>query len=273
MNTIMNLFFALLIAIPTVSNAESVYNRVLSKALFDGDNDKSIMTIEKGADVNKIEYYNFNRMPLSSIKILVENNYNLNDKSKGCVLINVMQKREIKDSFVETVDYLIKNGAPVNCVTDGGTTVLHKVSIKRNKEHDEYLKAYKLILDKTNQVNSWSTGGLLHKFKPLYVPIVQFNKEIFGLLIRKGADINGHTKAMIDESGKIVAKQGLTPLAGAVYLGDLELVKWVLSKGARINEVISGMSAIDYAHSRREDDIEMFLLEKGAKYKKYSKLN
>lgn len=259
------------------SMAESVYDRMLKESMWKADAVKIKQAIKKGADVNRVDYDRFSSLPLQSIKIFVNNGYKLNDEKKGCVIAKTMNRRDIDKSFLKAINYLIMKGANPNCEREGATT-LYDITNKRNKydKTGRYLKAYKMILSKSTQLNDWSA-----KADSVYVwlnkPIsrtIPSNKTLFKLLIDSGADVNGTTRTRQRFGREDWDDIGYSPLSAAVYMNSLDLVKLVLKKGAKINgEKEDSVTPIDYAHKFEYNDIEVYLLEKGGKYRKYSELN
>lgn len=260
----------------TFAKEKSVFDRVLWKALWNGDITKATMAVNKGAKVNNIELYKAAKIPLSSIKFLVENGYNLNGSKKHSILVKAINKRKIKDDYVKTIEYLIKKGANVNWQNRIGSTLLDLVTIRNNQK--EYLAAYKLILKNSKQINTWSDHGCIGKctkVKPLKEALI-LNLKLAKILINAGADVNAPLVwAKNRQTGSI--SQYYYALDRAAEIGDLDLVKLILNKGANINRGLNNpdvnLTAIDLAHRMKKDDVEMYLLEKGAKYKKYKELN
>ena len=64
------------------------------------------------------------------------------------------------------------------------------------------------------------------------------------------------------------------PIEFAIGYISLESIKLILNKGLDINKVYHGTdTAIDIAHYRNREEIELYLLENGVKYRKYKTLN
>ena len=285
------LILIFILIINNLSANETVFDRVLSKALWNADIKKASMAISRGADVDKIEYHNINKMPYESIKILLDNGYNLNDKQQGCILEKVMTKRDENDNFYKTISYMVAKGADTNCVdtTSTSITLLYHISRRVYKKqkyinNKAYQQAYKLILNKNNQVNkpsflmSGTWGNKRSKATSMHAAIISGKSEIFKSLINAGADVNQVSHIELRDFGNFPARTSYTPLTGAIYMNNIELVKLVLQKGAKKNQKIKDgassryYSAIDYAHNKGYDDIEMYLLENGAKYISHYKL-
>lgn len=268
------------------ANAESVHDRIFFKAIWSGDASAANEALKNGAKMTDMEYNNFARLPAQSIRLLIKSGYDLNNQNKGCVLSYLMQTRKLDNDFSETINFVIQNGANVNCVDSRsaasyrGQMVLFAASADRDGgdiEDARYLKAYKLLLAKSNQVTEYQdTGDVVRRNRKLAIDaaISQENKNIFKLLVDAGSPLTESSMYQLDHHGsKNWWSGGMTPLEGAVRLRDIGLIKHILSKGADINHVNNGRTALDFAHSEKVDNIELFLLKNGAKYKKYSDLN
>lgn len=272
----------LVLLIASLSFANSVYERALEKSLWDGDVNKALLMIKKGANVNTITYNNFNEMPFPSIKLLVDNGYNLNDSSSNlCVLSEIFNARPLEKNFHETVSLLLNKGANPHCIDRDGNNVIYSATLRTRYKYENYdeklfIKTYKLLLSKANKedINYYKIGGFKHreKYKPLNAACNLTKKGYFvdteriNLLINAGTDVN-------KPIGIFSSTYVKTPLECAIELNDIKLITLLLNKGANINAINNDKSPVDYAHEERKDDIEIYLLEKGAKYVKYSDLN
>ena len=155
-------------------------------------------------------------------------------------------------------------GTRVDCYDKDYRSVVRDASYRRSE--GEYIKAYKLLIDKVSKnsinkfYNQYWNGRIDRKYKPLFQTK---DKERFKILIKAGTNINEPTYYnQYNEPSN-------TPLEIAIDLDDIELIKLVLEMGGDINLVYNKISPIDYAHSNRKDNAEMYLLENGAKYVKY----
>ncbi len=76
--------------------------------------------------------------------------------------------------------------------------------------------------------------------------------EIAKLLIEKGSDVNA------------ADHKGGTPLTAAVFGGNIETIKLLLSKGANVNDT-GGRLAMSFAKFMKNDEIIKLLKDAGAK--------
>jgi len=272
-----------------ILHAESVYDRVLYKALWATDTKKAMMAIKKGADVQKIRYHNMESIPFVSIKLLVDNGYNLNNKKEdGCLLSEVFRKRDTSHKFYETVEYLLSKGANPNCLHKfWKSSVLYeatsrkKIIDEKSFNNEAFLKAYKLLLEKSSleSINGYVKVNSDKKQKAL---AVAFGNNIFDnfrkraiLLIDHGTALNKPIRVLHKRSAfHDLGYRYTYPVFEAIRHNDLDLVKKLLKKGVDINEDYGrSFTLVDYAHSLKRDDMEMYLLEHGAKYQSYHELN
>ena len=129
--------------------------------------------------------------------------------------------RAFTDKNKPLVIFLIKNGADIN-------------------KKDEYLN-FENRRDRLVGVVDF----------PIHYAVLNNWKDVTGLLLDKGADINGRNIF------------GLTPLCIAIYNGNEDMFKYLLSRGANVNVIAEGMTTLCMAAESGNREIVRELLEKG----------
>ena len=133
---------------------------------------------------------------------------------------------------------LIGKGASVNARTEFGETPLH---LAQTREIAEFLISMGANIDAKD-----SEFGM--------TPLFNAPKEIFKLLLSKGADVN------------VRSKKGLTPLAWSAYGEDLDRIKLLISKGADVNAGDDDLKTpLHIASNWNKVEIVRLLISKGAK--------
>lgn len=276
--------------------AETVYERVLDKSFFNNDFKKAQSMIKKGAKISAIgDRIWYTHPSYKQVKFLIDNGYPLKSNSHQCILEDILnEENPTKDLFRKT-KLLVDSGVDMTC--ENVHPELHEkplifriVSLSRYNMIKERKKAIYYVLSKMNkkqinskfQVNEYHLNGSFdytkYYEKALYVLATtnnQFNRKIFKLLINKGTTIND--PIYLSPGNNYPPKGKYYPINHAIQMGSLELVKFCLNKKANPNVLYTyeneEYNALDYAHLKNQDDIEMYLLDKGLKYHYYSKLN
>ena len=146
---------------------------------------------------------------------------------------------------VDTVKFLIQEGANVNIVNEASQTPLHYAAWNG---HVEVI----VILIENGAYVSGSESGLGDKV-PLCAAAKGGHIKAAEVLLTHGADINA---GGIDK---------YTPLGTAVSNRQVEMVKYLLSKGADVNaRAIYGCTPLYTAVSKRNMELARLLLEHGA---------
>lgn len=280
------------------SEAATVYERVLDKSFFNNDLKKAQSMIKKGAKItavgNRIWY---NHPSYKQVKFLIDNGYPLKSDSY-CILNKILnEKNPVKDLFRKT-KLLVDNGVDMTCENVNPEyhekpLIFRIVSLSQYNMIKERKKAIYYVLSKMNkkqinskfQVNEYNLNGSFDYVKyyekalnVLATTNNQFNRKIFKLLINKGTTIDEPIYISPKKKGSYYPPNGkYYPINQAINMGSLELVKFCLNKKANPNVMYTykneEYNALDYAHLKNQDDIEMYLLDKGLKYHYYSKLN
>lgn len=176
----------------------------------------------------------------------------------------------------EIVKLLINEGAEINSVSSGtGETPLDlacrrgdisfvKFLIERGaiiEHHSSVLESSPLTnalgWDKLNDIRKAVAQLLISKgADPTYAftyLVAKADRSTLDFLLSSGADVNARNLVN-------------TPLMTSVSSGNLNLAKWLLSKGAKVNTIsTNGKSAISLAVEAGQYQAVKWLLEKGAK--------
>ena len=161
------------------------------------------------------------------------------------------------DGHLEIVKYLISTGADVNAKNDDGWTALIFASTTKG-----HLEIVKYLISKDADINAKRDKGLtaLMVASSGKLEIVKALVEGKGGLLSvfsKGADVNAK-----DDNGE-------TALMRACANGKLEIVKYLISKGADVNAKITvgphkGLTALIGASMRGHLEVVKYLVSKGA---------
>ena len=161
----------------------------------------------------------------------------------------------IRSGYREIVEFLIQHGADVNAKDEWGRgyTPLQRAAITGCTE------IIKLLLEAGADISAKDDRGQTALHLPLDMRNSNFNqywlsKDTIELLLNKGADVNLKDKA------------GRTPLHLAAESADVEIVKLLLEKGAKVDEKDdeSGFSALHFAARLGKKDIAELLIAWGA---------
>ncbi|MCX7830015.1 MAG: ankyrin repeat domain-containing protein [Acidobacteria bacterium] len=151
-----------------------------------------------------------------------------------------------KAGAVEIVKLLLSKGADVNTSNKWGDTPLHLAAANGN------LEIVKLLVQKNADIHQKNYLD----FTPMFSAAINGSIDCLRFFIEeKGMDVNAKDKI------------GMTPLIRTCYQEkqQLEIVKYLVEKGANINEKCQGKyRALHYAAMRGHNDIVDFLLQNKA---------
>ena len=153
----------------------------------------------------------------------------------------------------DIIELLISEGADVNIKeTQGGRTPLMWAS--QNSK-----KAVELLLEKGAEVNVIGIDGMTAFIQSIFgILSGSVTTEVCDLLLEKGADVNTQL------AGQDAI--GWTALMFATSNEKLDLVKYLISKGANVNlKAKDGTSALSLAIINKNEEIIKILKTKGAK--------
>lgn len=148
-----------------------------------------------------------------------------------------------KCGSVEIVKLLLSKGADVKTSNKWGDTPLHFAAINGN------LEIVKMLVEKKADIHQ---KNYLH-FTPMFYAAIKGNLDCLRYFIEeKGMDVNSKDKI------------GMTPLIRTCYQEKehLEIVKYLLEKGASVNERCQGKyRALHYAAMRGHNETVEYLLQ------------
>jgi len=234
-------------------------------------------------------------------ELFIERGVNVNEKHPNSS--NTALHEAVKQDSLEIVKLLIKNGADINA--EGGwseETPLHIAAEQGNKEIVEYLiesSAYlnpmahfdtpltlalkeghlevvKLLINKGAEVNVGRKDPLSYAKGKGYSEIASLIEKHGGVIFKIEADFFFAVKSgEIEQVGNILKEHPQlinsiiysfgTPIFEAIRNGKIEMVRLLVSKGAKINILNSrGQAPIHYAADRGEKEILEILIENGA---------
>ena len=179
---------------------------------------------------------------LSAMKILIENgraNINAEDNFGRTALY-------LSTGNVPTVKYLLQNGAEIDLCENGGRTPLWIAS------YYGHVKSVELLIERGANVELKGDPNV--KCSSLIIASERGMIEIVKLLLRKGkANINSKTKS------------GQTAIYNAAALNKVNIMEYLLTKGANVNEVTHYMyTPLMKASEKGFVDAVRCLLQNGA---------
>lgn len=265
----------------SVNAASKIYDSMLYKAVKANNLTKMEELLKKGADVSNYSDRNIweHNPSLDAIKLLIKYKHPLtytdNHGLHYCVLQDLITG-DTDESLDEKVKYLVDNGADIHCYdyqriegANGKFSLIYLLaSDLRNNTYGPRMEAVEYILkhgaDEDLNTYFFQTVTRLHK-KTLEKPLnlAHGNGRLFRLFIKYGTNTNE----------PLMLPAGFYPIHLGAKYGNLELVKNCVNNDAKINPVWWGMTPIDFAKKNNHDDIVIYLMEHGGKFKKYSDFN
>lgn len=132
----------------------------------------------------------------------------------------------------------------------------------------------KVILDKNPSLVNTSEDGIT----PVLYAAYQENRKMVNFLVSRGARTDMFVVTIIGDKAKVKSfldanpnlvnakdQNGQTPLHWAANKGHIQIVKMLVSLGAKINlKDNTGWTPIEYAEEMQRKDVVKFLKQKGA---------
>jgi len=239
----------------------TVYERMLEKALVNGNIDKAKKMIKKGANINAKVYYgggyylititnNRCKVPYKSLKFMYNNGYNISLLKSGSEISLIRQSSWCKkDGFKRAKLFFDNNLKLFKTNKKARGEMLQYFADNGVENRKQLLKTYKYITKKLGKkaINEYYDDKkfiwwIWNDELPTYLKILVQNKLL-----------NLNEKLFKNASHWTGIEY---PLDIAIYFKDLSLVKYMIKNGSKITN-----SALKVASKVKDDDIEMYLVE------------
>ncbi|NVC62383.1 ankyrin repeat domain-containing protein [Vibrio sp. 05-20-BW147] len=286
------IFLLLLLLSPVCALAEqTVYDRMLEKAVKENDLAKAEEMIKKGGTLNNASYHILiqkNKPSLQMAKLF--NKYKLKlarTENSSCLLGDVIDY-DLKEKDLELVKYFVEIGEDLDCYYNSNRTgkvsgsLINRLFYFQKSPNQIELKAieYVLISGAKRNINKYYLRddfhmGLVytkgHSWK-------QMPYNAFDLMVKHGLDLSEPYAFKSKDKNGIYDEPYYIP---HLIINDqrkdkftFDLVKRSIKSGLDINAVDRrGWTMLDYAHNAKFDELEIYLLENGGKYANFSNLN
>lgn len=169
---------------------------------------------------------------------------------------------------------LLDDGYDIDLVDANGQTPIDIAKIKNKSENLDFLLNYKRSNEYINNYSSFDLHRAVcnNNYQYLYEKVNSKNVnklDYFGKSLLYYAIINGFlriVKLLYNRGAKIdlIDDQNQTGLLIAVYSEEVDIIKYLLSKKANVNEIFYGRSYLYRAILRNNYDIAEVLIENGA---------
>lgn len=286
------IFLLLLLLSPLCAFAEqTVYDRMLEKAVKENDLAKAEEMIKKGGTLNNASSHILIQEKKPSLQMAkLFHKYKLKlarTENSSCLLGDVINYH-LKEKDLDLVKYFVEIGEDLDCYYNSnrtgkvrGSLVNRLFYFQKNPSQIE-LKAIDYVLGSgaKRNINKYylrdeMSIGLLytkgHSWKLMPYSAID-------LMVKHGLDLSEPYAFKSKDKNGTYDKPYYIP---HVILSDqrndkfsFDLVKRSIKSGLDINTVDTrGWTMLDYAHNAKFDDLEIYLLENGGKYANFSNLN
>lgn len=251
------LIFSILAAFPIYPSEE--LSRSVADAAVKGDIETIKSALAVGIDINAVSneglyliHYAVESENPDVVRFLIESKAKIDVRTVegGYTPLHLLSRKNfsLAKNRLEIAVILIAAGADINAVDESGATALHMAVTGGLEE------LARLLIDYGADVNR-KTG--YHKLTPLHQAASGGYINLVKLLLEKGADVNAasaawwtplhaaknkETAEILVENGANVnalSEKGLSPLSEAVSMGDIELSKFLVEKGANFNQKLT----------------------------------
>ncbi len=189
---------------------------------------------------------------IEGVKELLNNGVDVNIREETMGSTPLLVACSLEGTY-DIIELLISEGADVNLIeTHGGRTSLMWAS--QNSK-----KAVKLLLENGAEVNVKGVDGMTAFIQSIFgILSGSVTTEVCDLLLEKGSDVNSQL------AGEDAV--GWTALMFASSNEKLDLVKYLVSKGANVNlKAKDGNTALSFAINNKNEEIVKILRTAGAK--------
>ena len=207
------------------------------------------MLISLGVDVNVADECGYTALMMASkegyrsiVELLIKNGADVNKQSYGLYYNSL--RYALDHCHKDIVEFLVENNSDLEQKDKGENTPFLWVARFGSKEDLEY------FFDKGADINALNKYGQ----DALKLAVLSGKIEKVKFLVEKGMDIHKKDKTW-----------ECTPLISAAEHGYLDIIEYLLDKGALINDVDKcGETALMHASSRGHFDVVKLLCSKGA---------
>lgn len=264
---------AVLISSATLAAEPSVYDRLLYKSIKKNDLVQAEKMLKRNASLKNVNYNPWIQRKKPTVEMIkLFQRYNVPMFSdwglkNSCLLSTFILDEDIDEELFTKVKLLVDNGADIHCYgyRNPNNNLIHNLikNLRRYVDNKQRMQSIEYILQKGAKKDLNTFVEIEKKFlishsltKPFSHARSEKKKR---LLIEYGTKVNDP----FDKSGDY-------PIHDIAYAGHVKLMKDIFPKIKNINIVNRrGYTALDIAHERENDDLELFLLENNAKYNHY----
>ena len=279
---------------PFDNNLDLISNSLKLQVVKKGDNELSVITSQE--IVNALESKKFEKVKeLTGINIDIDKDFLIEQliKKERFLSLHFAVLYDLSDVF----NILLKKGVDLNIKDNNGRTALHYAA-----RYSKHYHCLKLLIENGADVNTIDNSGMSPLYATLFDVSYYYNSRFtkdptvikkkvktIKLLLQSGADVKAKgprlpaifyavenyeiLKLMVEAGANIMEENNFnymdsrgkeTPLHWAAQNGTLEVVQYLIVKGANINAIDNfGWTPLHYAIFSGNTEIVKFLLSKG----------
>lgn len=270
---------ALLFSSVALAERETVHDRLLVKAIHSNDLMQAEKMLKRGANLKHYRSNLWIQKEKPSVEMInLFHKYNTpmfsnRHLKNNCLLKDLITSRANEELFIK-VKALVDNNIDIHCYNLTDSNLIYSLVLKlRHNIYGPRMKSIEYILQKGAKkdlntfVAKWSPSGMVSLRKPFHNAR---SEEMMKLLIKYGTKINEPTSKKTQSRHSY----GGYLIHRIAHAGYTDLLKTIGPQIDNINVLDSRKYTIlDIAHADKNDALELFLLDKGAKYAKHHVLN
>ena len=227
-----------------------------------GDLEKVKSSVKNGEDINQLDDYGMSPFlravgngHLEVVEYLVKNGADDENMSNGIIEASQYGRLDV-------LKYLIENGADATAKMSGSDNETYlEYAISRSSDHPEvikYLESLNVSSVSNNKNVQVAQIDNAIKCDDIYMSAKNGNLKCVQQNISNGVDVNIKT----EDSDMM----GNTPLMTASFYGHIEIVKYLIDEGADVNasRLYGNITALNEASQRGHDKIVQLLIKHGA---------